>query len=225
MRTKSMILGAALLAAGVASSMAQSNVYSLNVVGYVNVQLVNGFTCFANPLDFDGTGTNNTIVSVFGTNVPNGTTVYIWSGGGFNTSVQYSTRAGGWFAPLTPLNPGEGVFVSSPSNFTATVVGNVLQGTLTNQYITTGFSLVGSVIPVQNTIDSTGNGGLQYVPSNGDTVYFWDTSGQGWNTSSQYSTRGTPGWLSGDPVIVPGVGYFLSTSAPSPTWVTAFTVQ
>src|SRR5438309_1368093 len=37
MRTKTLLSLAALLAAGVATSMAQSNVYSLNVVGYYNV--------------------------------------------------------------------------------------------------------------------------------------------------------------------------------------------
>src|SRR5207249_3273515 len=36
MRTKTLLAAAAMLAAGFASSMAQSNVYSLNVVGYVN---------------------------------------------------------------------------------------------------------------------------------------------------------------------------------------------
>jgi hypothetical protein len=84
-------------------------------------------------------------------------------------------------------------------------------------------NLIGSTIPVQNTIDSTGNGGLQYVPTSGDTVYFWDPVGQGWNSSTGYSTRG--GWSGGSPVIVPGVAYFLSTSNPSPSWVTTFTVQ
>jgi len=217
-----MILGAALLAAGVASSMAQSNVYSLNVVGYVTVPFTNGITAFANPLDFDGTGTNNTIVGVFSNSLPANSTVYIWSGGGFNSSLIYSAR-GGWTGNA-PLNPGEGVFVSCPSATNVTVVGQVLQGTLTNAYITTGFSLLGSVIPVQNTIDSTGNGGLQYVPTGNDTVYFWDPVGQGWNTSTIYAARSSS-WTAGSPVFVPGTSYFLSTSNPNPTWVTTFTVQ
>jgi len=218
-----MILGAALLAAGVATSMAQSNVYSLNVVGYVNVNFTNGFTCFANPLDADGTGTNNTIIGVFSNSLPNGSQVYLWTNGGFNYSVIYNTRLGGWTGN-GPLNPGEGVFVSCPTATNVTIVGQVLQGTLTNQYITPGFSLIGSVIPVQTNIDSTGNGGLQYTPTTGDQVYFWDTVGQGWNSSTIYNPR-VGGWASGDPVLVPGTGYFLSAASASPTWVTSFTVQ
>src|SRR6059036_1804778 len=46
MRTKTLICAATLLAAGAATSMAQ-NVYSLNVVGYVQVSLTNGFNLVA----------------------------------------------------------------------------------------------------------------------------------------------------------------------------------
>jgi hypothetical protein len=57
MRTRSILLGAALLAAGVASSMAQvSNVFSVNVVGYVSIDVTsNKYKLMQNPLD-DGKG-------------------------------------------------------------------------------------------------------------------------------------------------------------------------
>ena len=58
MRTKTLLLAAALTAAGIASIQAQSNVYSVNVVGYVNVVApVGQFKMIANPLN----ATNNTI--------------------------------------------------------------------------------------------------------------------------------------------------------------------
>ncbi len=60
MRIKALLCAAA-LAAGAVSSMAQSNVYSLNIVGYVNVPLVTGFNLIANPLD---NGTND-LASLF----------------------------------------------------------------------------------------------------------------------------------------------------------------
>ena len=64
MRTKTLILAAALTAAGLASSLAQSNVYSLNVVGYVNKTLTGGslFSVVNNPLNT----TNNTLAGIFG---------------------------------------------------------------------------------------------------------------------------------------------------------------
>jgi hypothetical protein len=50
MRTKALLCTSA-VAAGVATSMAQPNVYSLNVVGYVNVPIQGGvsFNLLANP--------------------------------------------------------------------------------------------------------------------------------------------------------------------------------
>src|ERR1700730_12330845 len=51
MRTKTLVCAAALMAAGVATSMAQSNVYSLNVVGYINITFpANKYTLTANQL-------------------------------------------------------------------------------------------------------------------------------------------------------------------------------
>ena len=49
MRTKTLLLTAALSAAGIASSMAQ--VYSVNAVGYVNTPLVTGFNLISNPAE------------------------------------------------------------------------------------------------------------------------------------------------------------------------------
>src|SRR3954468_1352288 len=48
MRTKTLLLTAALAAAGAASAMAQ-NVYSVNAVGYVNKSVVHGYSIVANP--------------------------------------------------------------------------------------------------------------------------------------------------------------------------------
>src|SRR5689334_13849488 len=79
MRTKTLLLTAALSAAGIATSMAQA-VYSVNAVGYVNTTLVPGFNLVSNPLD---NKTGNTIQNLFGTGVqgtiPNNLTVYYFN--------------------------------------------------------------------------------------------------------------------------------------------------
>src|SRR5688500_4600203 len=64
MRTKTLLLTAALSAAGIATSMAQ--VYSVNAVGYVNTQLVPGFSLVSNPLN---NTTGNTIQNLFGNGI------------------------------------------------------------------------------------------------------------------------------------------------------------
>jgi len=214
MRTKAMILGAALLAAGVASSMAQSNVYSVNVVGYINLNLTNGYTMVANQLDFDGTGTNNTIQGVFSNSLPTGSSVYKFVSGAFQS---FSYGRGGWSGNAS-MNPGEGVFVFCPSAVTITTVGTVLQGTSTN-VLSGGYSMVSSVAPLSGAIDSTGNGGLNYTPSTADAVYLWDPVGQAYVTY----THGRGGWSPSSPVISVGQGIFLSS--PNTSWVNTFTVQ
>jgi hypothetical protein len=69
MRTKTLLLTAALSAAGVATSMAQ--VYSVNAVGYVNTQLVPGLNLISNPLE----AADNKIKTLL-TGVPVNTQVY-----------------------------------------------------------------------------------------------------------------------------------------------------
>jgi len=214
-----MILGAALLAAGVASSMAQSNVYSVNVVGYINLSLTNGLNLVANQLDFDGTGTNNTISGVFSNSLPNNSTVYKFESGSF-VPISYSHSTWQASANTTSLNPGEAVFVLVPSSVTVTTVGQVLQGGLTNN-LNGALNLLSSVAPLSGAVDSTGNGGLNYVPTANDIIYVWDPVGQSYLSPYSFSHGH---WGPSDPVISVGQGFFLQSTSTSP-WVNTFTVQ
>jgi hypothetical protein len=220
MRTKSVILGAAILAAGVATSMAQSNVYSLNVVGYINLTIVPGLNCVANQLDLDGTGTNNTLTNVFGAYPwANGTTIYKFVSG---TPVPYAYSHGAFgSAAGVSMNPGEGCFVYSTasSNITVTTVGQVLQGTWTNN-LTPPLTLVSAIAPLANTVDSTGNGGLGYTPASGDSLYIWDNTLVPPNYDIYTYSHGH---FSPDPTIQPGEGFFIDSSNTS--WTNTFTVQ
>lgn len=156
MRTK-LLAAAAILAAGLASSMAQSNVYSLNVVGYVNKPLVAGFNLISNPLNT----TNNTLSGLFST--PGfGDTVYKYNGASFDIS----TYVGSW-SPNQTLAPGEGVFYQAGAAFTNTFVGEVMQGSLANP-IPAGFSIRSSQVPETNTLAN-----LQFPAAFGDTVYYF----------------------------------------------------
>src|SRR5262245_17170046 len=81
MRTKTLVLCAAALAAGALTSWAQSNVYSLNVVGYVNVPTKGGFNfnLLANPLN-NTAANGNDITNLFKT-AQDGDQVYTWNAG------------------------------------------------------------------------------------------------------------------------------------------------
>src|SRR5579862_2599572 len=83
MRTKTLLLSAVALAAGLLTSQAQSNVYSANVVGYAQVVYAGGsngvFSLVANPFD-DGNGNLMTnVVERAGANpLPPGSQILIW---------------------------------------------------------------------------------------------------------------------------------------------------
>jgi hypothetical protein len=220
MRTKTLLLAAALSAAGIAASLAQSNVYSVNVVGYVNINLNAGFNLIANPLDLDGTGLNNTVQTVFSNSLPNSSTVYSFSGGAYaNPAASYTTK-GGWVnaGPANAaLHPGGGVFVSVSSPTTVTVVGNVLQGTLAQPYAA-GFSIVSSKVPQAGLLATD----LGYVPAQSDLVYKFDSVAQNYPPASSYTTKG--GWSPSQPSMGVGEAFFLSSTLGG-TWTRNFTVQ
>jgi hypothetical protein len=220
MRTKTLLIAAAALAAGIASSSAQ--VYSQNVVGYVNLTLSEGFNFVANQLDADGTGTNNTVSGVFSTNVPLGTVVYTWNGSSW-VGDSLSLKTGTWTVPTQPVNPGMGAFVDIPagayggSTGTVTLTGNVLQGALVNPNIPgPGYNVVSSMVPLSGGLQTS----LGYTPALGDAVYIFNA---GSYTSYSFSTK-TATWNPSEPQIAVGQGFWLD-SASSAGWTNNFTVQ
>ena len=230
-------MAAAALAAGIITSQAQP-VYSQNIVGYVNIPLVAGqLQVVAPALDADGTGTNSTITTVFGTNnVSIGDVIFAFNGVGYDvlnykTVGHGATAVTGWYLGSAldnsyPLNPGEAVFYSSAANETNTQVGVVLQGTnLPNAYIAGagGISLVSSVVPLAGGLTTQ----LGYNPSIGDVVFSYN--GLGYDVYN-YKTVGhgataVTGWYLGstlaEPQIPIGGGVWLQP-ATSTQWVESF---
>jgi hypothetical protein len=195
--------------------MAQSNVYSLNVVGYVNTPLVGGgqFTAVANPLN----STNNTLLGVF-SGLPSGSQVQVWNYGiqDFNVYTKTSTSFTSGGATI-PFVPGQAVFVKIlGAGVTNTFVGEVMQGSLTNS-VAAGFNMVGSIVPQSGL--ATTDLGLQ--PPNGTQLQQWDTAIQDFHVHTKTSTS----WTSGEPTLNVGEGFFLKLLAGNYDWVRNFTVQ
>src|ERR1017187_7115969 len=170
---KTLLIAAAALAASVISSQAQ--VYSQNIVGYVNTPIPGGFVCIANPLDAMGaTGVNNDItnvIPVFSGNY-DGDVLYYWS---VNKYVNYTIDAGQWpsgignandtaqSAVMPKLSPGMAILIQNTvSAITNTFVGTVhvdaaatgsqVVGTATN-HIGGGFTFLASKLPIGGQID------------------------------------------------------------------------
>jgi hypothetical protein len=207
MRTKTLVLSAALSLACVATSMAQ--VFSANIVGYYNRTVPAGqLALLANQLK----GTNTNIGAVLsGSN--DGDKIFTWNGTGWVVN----TFIGGFgWDPDPTVAPGTGFFYknSGASAVTLTFVGEVPTGSLTNN-LTTGLSLKGAVVPQAGDLDAIHS--LQ--GADGDRVYKW--TGTGWDANSPTYIGGF-GW---DPTatVVVGEGFFYkNTAASTKVWVRVF---
>jgi hypothetical protein len=215
MKAKTLLIAAAALAAGVMHSQAQ--VYSQNIVGYINVPLPVGYSMIGNQLDLDGTGTNNSIYTAVGTNLPVNTQILAWNGSAFSSSKL--TPKGAWslnnMVVSNAMQPGSGFFINVPVATNVTFVGNVITGT--NTYpIVAGYQVVAPSGPVAGTLDTT-NG---YTPTKNDQLLVWNGTAY---VSHKYT--GTA-WLGtgGDPQLIVGQAVFLN-AATSTNWTEVLNVQ
>jgi hypothetical protein len=215
MRTKTLLLTAALSAAGIATSMAQ--VYSVNAVGYVNTALLPGYNLISNPLN-NTEPNGNTVGNLF-SSLPDGTQVYRFTGNGF--AIATKDELAGGFDPVSERNqtimPGQGVFVRVAGAATVTFVGEVPQGTLTTQ-IPAGFSIVSSQVPQAGKVTPD----LGYTPANGDQLYFWSEATQRYSIHTYDATFGE--FDVALPTLDVGEAFFIRKNAPG-TWTRTFSVN
>jgi hypothetical protein len=212
MRTKALLCAAA-LAAGAVSSMAQSNVYSLNIVGYVNItQQPSQYGLWANPLNT----TNNDVAYLFpnAANFP-GLSVYKFNGLGYD-QASYDPDAGGWTAAVN-LGPGEGFWLQTQAGtaYQNTFVGEVVLNS-TNA-IPTGYSLKASAYPSSQPIQT----GLQAPLKDFDAVFFYNGAGY-----DQYSIDpDAGGWTPSEPSPAVAQGFWILRNAGNgaTNWVQSFT--
>jgi len=205
MRTKTLLLSAVVVAAGISASQAQ--VYSVNAVGYVNTKLTNQYTMIANPLNT----TNNTIGGLLST-VPDFSNFYKWNGSQFDIAT---FLFGNWDHPEYTLNPGEGGFIGiDPGSLphTITWVGDVMQGSLTN-VIPLGYSIRASQVPQTGGVDTLG-----LTMNDFDNLYKWN--------GSQYViyTFLFGNWDPSVPVLNVGESVFVNAGSPI-NWTRTFSVN
>jgi hypothetical protein len=225
MRTKTLLLTAALSFAGLATSMAQ--VYSVNAVGYVNLTLESGFNLIANQLNRTPDNKLDTILP----GVPVESQVFKFSGGLYTADI-YDGSA--WLnaesgAPsTTTMGPGQGFFFYNAKvpagQITVTFVGEVPQGDV-GFSMPQFFSLVSSKVP-QSIVLSPANG----FPNVLEALYLtYNATTQSYNTSL---INDGSGWLDSEsgaaataqPAV--GQGFFIYNPNPAPlVWTRTFSVN
>jgi len=220
MRTKA-LLGLAALAVGLSTSVAQ-NVYSLNVVGYVNVSLqanklhfmslplapANGdYSIGANIKLDNGDGTQD-FASLFKWDVANqkwDDAVPTWIGGA-------------WDIPSMVISNGTGFFVSSVANSTMTFVGEVPQGAIPYN-IPVGLSTVANKVPVSTNFPGT------TVGNDFDSIFTWDQANQKWADAVWTYIGGAWDLAADGPVLNPAEAFFYVNGTAAIPFTRNFTVQ
>ena len=244
---KTLLIAAAALAASVISSQAQ--VYSQNIVGYVNKPLLNGFSVVANPLD--GSGANNSItnlVNVFSA-AYDGSLIYVWNGSGYTIYTIDSSWATGIgnaadSAAVTPPNLPTGTAIYLNNN-TGTPNTNTFVGTVhvdaaaagaqvvgqTTNVIGTGLNYYASKLPIGGGLGSVVqlpvlsgalDGALLYVPnivSGSVNGYTIYTCDSSWANGFGNAADSA---MAVEPVISVGSGFFINNNTGLPvSWVQA----
>jgi hypothetical protein len=213
MRTKTLLLTAAVAAAGIASSMAQ--VFSINVVGYANVVLRGDakYTLVANPFD-NGTGNSGTNMIGY---LPNKSSILTWNGTAF---IGIAKSFGAWNGDFV-LAPGTGFFVKNGDvgapNVTNTFVGTVVpnSGQTTTNALAAGYKLVGNTVPFAGDTTADANINLGGLLPNKSNIIKWDSTTQGYVGVSK-----SFGAWSGPLTVAVGDGFFVNNgAAPSLNWV------
>jgi hypothetical protein len=222
MRIKTLLCAAGIAALAI-PAMAQTPVYSLNVVGYVNLQITNGFNMVANQFDYDGTGTNNTLGTVFGSNLTAGSAVYGYNAGSFvlSTYLGNGKWSGSSNVVNASMNPGNAFWLKSfPAGATnVTLVGNVYQGTNV-QILPLGFQFVAAVPPISGGLQ----GVLGYKPNGGDATYQYNAISRSYTLHTCLNPATTNWSNGGQPVPAVGEGFWLKVFKAT-NWVQSFTVQ
>jgi hypothetical protein len=178
-------------------------------VGYVNLTLKPGLTMVANPLK----ATSNTVGSLI-SNVPDGTTIYKYTGAGYDINA---FEFGEWGNPGMTLEPGEGAFISVPgtADVNLTFVGEVPQGALTTA-LPKGLSIKASQVPQTGAIDTV----LGFPAEDGDTIYKWNTTTK--NYDGAVFEFGS--WAPASPVVNVGESVFVN-KVNAGTWTRNFSVN
>ena len=236
---KTLLMAAAALAAGVISSQAQP-VYSQNIVGYANVVTPTAGAQYLVTCPFV-IGVSNGANEVFGSSLPDFSTLLVWSVSANNYSVFLSDSSSPTLWDDSDFNPvpapalpvGQGFFLSpNGPNITNTFIGTIATSVGSSNVMTFPTAgaqyLVGSVVPYAGSVTNGSNSGggvnLNGLPDF-STVLIWSTAANNFTVFLSDSSSPTL-WDDSEfnPVAAPsidvGQGFFVSPSAPNATWTT-----
>ena len=219
MRTKTLLLSAAVGAAGLLAASAQ--VYSVNSVGYINLTIPTAYSLISNQLKTTANKLSDILPAP-----PSGTKVIKWTGTGYSEYEFGDFGLGGapFWAPDGNLvmAPGEGFFIRNPNPapFTVTLVGEVPQAADSNITIPAGYSIRGSTVPLSGNLITT----MGFPSALNDKILKWTGAGYSEFEYSDFGLGGAPFWAPSNPTVVVGEGFFVKKTV-SIAWTRNFNVN
>jgi hypothetical protein len=217
MRTKTLLLTAALCAAGAATSMAQ--VYSVNMVGYINQSVPTGFSMIANQLNASPDNKVTTLLPA----PPSGTSVFKFNPatGGY---ISIAFIAGAWEGDDVDMTlaPGEGAWISTDTAFSTTFVGEVALSS--SVALAPGFQIISSALPQSLPLTGTPPAGLDFPVGSGDEVYQFNRATGGYIANS-FIAGAWEGDSNGNPPV-PAIGesFWVRVAGAAKSWNRTFSV-
>jgi hypothetical protein len=195
---------------------AYGQVFSENVVGYINITAPKGLSMIANPLDNkSGNKLKDVVVKA-----PNGALFHKYNGSGYDTTQYFD----GWDNEVITLEPGSGGFLFIPADAAdadrkITLVGEVQQKTASNNSVANGLSITSSKVPQAGKLVAD----LKFPSGaalNGSIVYKFVNSKGDYDVSQFFDG------IDVDPQIEVAESFFvLNASGQAQAWNRDFVVQ
>jgi len=203
---KKIIISFAVLAA--VAAIAYGVVESANIVGYAKVKAIGGQLTLT-ALNFDP-GTNGvTLQELIGTQLPNGSAIFVWDKNS-GTYLQPANLGRGTWNPNHKLFAGDAFWIKAADGSGTNEVilsGEVITDSTNTAAISAGIDATGYFFPVS--ISWTNTDLSKNLP-NGSVLYIWNGS-----TYEQWN-KGRGNWIpmppaTGIPTIGPTTGFWISS--------------
>lgn len=206
---------------GEAGADGPTNVYSRNVVGYVNLHLPPGLSLIANPLYQSDSSLGSIVVTNWWCAPPDGCQVFKFSADSPYEVSTFDGVSGTWSNPNLDVSVGTGFYFNNPSSITVTqtFVGEVGQGVLINP-LPAGMSTKGALVPQEGSINDVH--GIPGDPGDEIRTYVNDQMGGGYYNVSVFNGD-TQRWEP-DLILHVAEGFWINKQRAE-DWIRIFWVQ
>ena len=212
MKKLSLIVAGLSVLAGVAVQADNTNVTSVNIVGYIQANLPSNQLSFLSVNMNAVGGSNQMFTSVIGDQLPTLSTVYFWNvtSQKWDIAQKVAAAKGGWgIYTNRVMGIGEGLFVKSTSNVTVNLLGEVPLAPTTTVAIFPQYNAYGYAYPVDTAWTSTA---VSAVLPTLSYLTVWNQGSQAW-VRYQKVAAAKGGWgTATNLVLQSGQGFFVQNA-------------